>query len=61
MTYIDGYLVPVPTANRKAEPAAARKFDATLITGGEDNVIALDSQGALFGLVSPKLVSPKGA
>jgi len=54
MTCIDGYPVPVPPANREAELAAARKFDATLIIGGGDNMTALDSQGALFGLVSPK-------
>lgn len=54
MTCIDGYLVPVPPVNGEAELAAARKFDATLIIDGEDNMTALDSEGALFGLVSPK-------
>jgi hypothetical protein len=39
---------------REAELAAARKSDATLIIGGEDTMTALDSEGALFGLVSPK-------
>ena len=29
MICIDGYPVPVPPANREAELAAARKFDAT--------------------------------
>lgn len=54
MICIDGYPVPVLPANGEAEPAAAPKFDATLIIGGEDNMTALGSEGALFGLVSPK-------
>ena len=39
MTYFDGYLVPVPSANRVAYLAAARKFDAMLIAAGARRVV----------------------